>query len=63
MLERIRSIERAETNLRRNISCRTGFDGDTYLSMDSVVLISIESIANVFGADVRKGDIKPVSKD
>ena len=31
--------------------------------MDGVVSIRIETIANVFGADVRKGDIKPVSKD
>lgn len=29
--------------------------------MDGVVPISIESIANVFGADLREGDIKPVS--
>ena len=26
--------------------------------MDSVVAISIESVANLFGADLREGDIK-----
>ena len=63
MLEGIRPIEESGTHLRRSISCRTGFDGDTCWSMDCVVPISIESTADVFGADVRKGDTKPVSKD
>ena len=39
----------------------TDSERDTGRLMDGVFTFSIESIAIVFGADLREGDIKPVS--
>ena len=45
----------------RNIFYRTDFERDVCRLMDRVVPISIESNANVFGANSREEGIKPVS--
>ena len=45
----------------RNIFYRIDFERDVCRLMDRVVPISIESNANVFGADSREEGIKPVS--
>ena len=55
--------KKAGIDPRRNIFYHTDFERGTYRLIDGVVPISIESIANVFGADLLEGDAKPFSED